>query len=263
MLRGRDNVLLGRVSALAEGAAAVALSRGGADKPYPYVDPNEDCAGFARGSGGVLMAVADAHKGCDASQIAVESLLEGFGEAWTGAAAPSAPWPEAAARAAADVHAEVLRRAACGGNPESRTTLAFALVRPGEDLVAWGSLGDSHVFLAGGEATEEVAEQRDPPGWFLGAAQREPAEIGARLHAGSAPAAGRRAIVLVTDGISEQHIGVEHPEQAVAEAVRTASAAQPELRALETARGLAELAQDAHRSHQAGDNVAAAVVWLD
>jgi serine/threonine protein phosphatase PrpC len=263
VLRGRDHVLLGRVSALSEGAAAVALSRGGFDKPYAYVDPNEDCAGFARGAGGVLLAVADAHKGCDASQIAIESLLEGFGAAWTGAAAPATPWPEAAARAVADVHAEVLRRTPCGPHPESRTTLAFALVRPGEDLVAWGSLGDSHVFLAGRDAAQEVAEERDPPAWFVGAALREPDEIGARLHAGSGPAAGRSAVVLVTDGISEQHIGVEHPEQAVAEAVRVAAAARPELRALEAARGLAERAQDAHRSHRAGDNVATAVAWLD
>jgi serine/threonine protein phosphatase PrpC len=262
VLRGCDHVLLGRVSALAEGEAAVALSRGGADKPYAYVDPNEDCTGFARGAGGVLLAVADAHKGCDASQIAVESLLDGFGAAWTGAARPATPWPEAAARAVGDVHAEVLRRTACSANPESRTTLAFALARPGEDMVAWGSLGDSHVFLAGRDAAEEVAAQRDPPGWFLGAAQREPGEMGARLHAGSAPVAGRCAIVLVTDGISEQHIGVDHPDRAVAEAVRTAAAARPELRALETARGLAELAQDAHVTHQAGDNVATAVVWL-
>lgn len=251
------------MAALAEGAAALALSRGGADKPYAYVDPNEDCAGFACGPGGVLLVVADAHRGCQASHVAVEALLERFGAKWTDTAPPAGPWAETAARAAAEVHAEVLRRALDGRNPESRTTLAFALARPADDLLAWGCIGDSHVFAAAGAEVEELVAERDPPSWFVGAAQRQPEEMGERLHAGSAVAAGRRALVLVTDGISERNIGVEHPEQAVSEAVQTAAAAKPELRALEAARRLAELAQEAHRSHGAGDNVAAAVLWLE
>lgn len=262
MLRGRDHVLLGRVSALAEGAAALALSRGGADKPYAYRDPNEDCAGFALGDGGVLVTVADAHKGCDASQIAVEWLLERFGPDWTAERRPDADWPELAARAAAEVHTEVRRRGAAGGNPESRTTLCFALVRPAEDLLAWACIGDSHAFVVDADAAEEVAVGPDPPSWFVGAAQREPGEMGARVRTGAEAIGARRALVLVTDGISEQHIGVEDPAAAVAEAVRGAADAKPGLRALEAARSVAERAQQAHRAQKAGDNVAAAVVWL-
>jgi serine/threonine protein phosphatase PrpC len=262
VLRGRDHAELGRVAVLAEGTAALALSRGGADKPYAYWDPNEDCAGFALGEGGVLVAVADAHKGCDASQIVVEGLLEHFGPDWTAARRADTGWPELAARAAAELHGEVLRRGAEGGNPDSRTTFSFALVRPGDDLLAWGCVGDSHAFVVDADAAEEVAVGPDPPSWFVGATQREPGAMGARLRAGAEAIGTRRALVLVTDGISEKHIGVEDPAAAVAEAARGAADAKPELRALETARGIVERAQQAHRAQKAGDNVAAAVVWL-
>lgn len=262
MLRGRDHVQLGRVAALAEGAAALALSRGGADKPYAYWEPNEDCAGFAVGEGGVLVAVADAHKGCDASHIAVEGLLERFGPAWTAALRPDADWAELAARAAAELHGEVVRRGATGGNPESRTTLSFALVRPRDDLLAWGCIGDSHAFVVDADTAEEVTVGADRPSWFVGATQREPAEIGAKLRKGAEAIGARRALVLVTDGISERNIGVKDPAAAVAEAVRDAADAKPDLRALEAARGVVERALQAHRAQRAGDNVAVAVVWL-
>ena len=47
MLRGRDHTRIGVTSAVAEGCAAIALSRGGAPKSYRYRDPNEDAALFA------------------------------------------------------------------------------------------------------------------------------------------------------------------------------------------------------------------------
>jgi len=264
VLRGCDHVRLGRVAAVAVGPAALALSRGGADKPYAYYQPNEDCTGFASGDGGTLIAVGDAHKGWEASHVAIDVLLQRHGAAWTAAAALGEPWPELAARAAAEVHAEVLRQGmARDGNPDSRTTLVFALVRPADDLVAWGSIGDSHVFVAGPDAAEEITGTPDPPRWFVGSAEREPGEIAERLRTGTRPRNEKRAVVLASDGLSELNIGVANPAAAVAEAVQRAAAAGPELRPLEAARGLVETAQEAHRANNAGDNMAAAVVWLD
>jgi serine/threonine protein phosphatase PrpC len=263
VLRGEDHTRLGRIGALAEGVAALALSRGGADKPYGYVDPNEDCAGFVLGPSGTLVVVGDAHKGCAASHVAVDALLEQFGEAWTGAAPPAPAWPELAAAAVGQAHTEVLRRGASAvGNPDSRTTFAFCLVRPDQDLVAWASVGDSHVFLATAESVHEVAAGRDAPSWFVGSAQREPKQLAERVRAGSASPAGERAIVLATDGLSEKNIGVEDPASAVADAVRRAAEVAPELRPLEAARGVVERSLGAHRRQRAGDNVAAAVIWL-
>ena len=84
LLRGRDHTRLGITAAVAEGRAAIALSRGGAPKSYRYRDPNEDVALFAEGEGGILLAVADGHGGCDAAETAVEKLLASFAPAWTG-----------------------------------------------------------------------------------------------------------------------------------------------------------------------------------
>ena len=68
--------------------------------------------------------------------------------------------------------------------------------------------------------------------------------------------------MLVTDGLSEQGIGVAVPEDAVAESLTAAESKPFDLRPLETARGLVERALAAHVRHRAGDNVAAAAVWL-
>ncbi len=84
VLRGREHTLLGGISAIAEGSAAVVLSRGGAKKAYYCTDPNEDVAGFAEGEGGVLLLVADGHYGHQAAEVAVERVLEVYAPEWTG-----------------------------------------------------------------------------------------------------------------------------------------------------------------------------------
>jgi serine/threonine protein phosphatase PrpC len=262
VLRGRDQVHVGQIATIAEGAAAIALSRGGAPKTYGYVDPNEDCAGFARGDGGALLVVGDAHNGCDASEIAVDTLLARFGEAWTGPAPPTTPWPELAARGAGAAHAAILERAARGGNPDSRSTLVFALLRPDEGRIGWASLGDSHVFRVGSSGTDEVGRGRDSPSWFVGSARRTPLEIGEHLRSGTLKAHDTRALVLASDGLSEQRIGVEDPAAAVAEAAECARGEAVDLRPLALARRLVEIAQSAQRRNRAGDNIAAAAFWL-
>jgi hypothetical protein len=259
LLRGGDHEGVGEIAAIAEGAVAVALSRGGCAKQYPHRHPNEDAAGFARGGSGVLLAVADAHAGREASELAVQALLARCGAAWTGAGAPA--WPEAAREALAGVHAEVVAASVRAGNETTRTTLAFALVRPEDDLLAWASLGDSHVFRAGAGGVEELAAGREDPSWFVGSAARAPEDLAARLRAGHGPLAAARAVVLVTDGLSEQGIGVDDPAAAVGEALAAAAAEAPDLRALCCARALLTRAFEAHRRHGGGDNLGAAV-WL-
>ena len=63
VLRGREHTGIGQIACVAEDELALAISRGGAAKRYAYKDPNEDAAGFATGTGGRLLAVADV--GCD------------------------------------------------------------------------------------------------------------------------------------------------------------------------------------------------------
>jgi hypothetical protein len=105
VLHGRDFVLFGGIGSLAEGDAALVLSRGAAKKRYSYTDPNEDCAAFAIGDGGVLLAVADGHHGCEAAEIAIDRILDDYAPHWTRSAEPLAErWPTQGVTALADVN---------------------------------------------------------------------------------------------------------------------------------------------------------------
>jgi serine/threonine protein phosphatase PrpC len=263
LLRGRDHTRIGITAAVAEGRAAIAISRGGAAKAYRYRDPNEDAALFAQGEGGVLLAVADGHGGCDAAEIAAERLLARFAPDWTGRVAPGLreAWANRAAAALGELNAAILERVAQGGVATSRSTLALALLRPGEDLFAFASLGDSHVFqvTAGEVRTLGTWLGRRP--CFLGLASETVESLAGKHASGVQPLSGTRAVVLVTDGLSERGIGLAKPEQAVAECAEAAARGKPDLQPLAVARGVVERALAEHLRNHSGDNVAAAVAW--
>ena len=166
VLCGREHTAFGAVAAIAEGRCAIAISCGGARKTYRHKDPNEDAAAFVAGEGGVLVAVADGHGGCDASEVAVERLAERHAPGWTerDARGIDALWPAAARAAFADVNEAILRFAARGGAESSRTTLTFALIRPGDGLLALASMGDSHAFRVDRSRRRRPrARRRNPP----------------------------------------------------------------------------------------------------
>jgi serine/threonine protein phosphatase PrpC len=248
---------VGQIACLSEGSLALSISRGGAPKRYAYRDPNEDAAGFAHGPGGLLLAVADGHGGHEASELAVQEGIA-FGAEWLAVPAPEEPWDHAAARLVAHVHDVIRSRGVSGGNPESRTTLSIALVRPAEAWWGWVSVGDSHVFRI---AADEVAECGPQEGklLFMGAPMREADELG--LRCGHEHLPGVRGLALSSDGLSERGIGVADPPDAVARAVAEGERHTPARRPIESARALAEIAQESHRSHDAGDNIACAF-WL-
>jgi hypothetical protein len=264
VLRGQEQTLLGGLSAIAEGDAAIVVSRGGAQKPYPSVDPNEDVAAFARGEGGTLLAVADGHHGREAAEWAVERILEGCAPRWTARDADGLDrdWEEVAADALVDANAAILQHAARGGRAEARTTLALALLRPREDLLAWASVADSSVF----RVTASEARALTPLGYLATVFLGDPADTEASLRPcfakGRESLAGTRAVVLATDGFAERGIGVDAPEATLLAAAERAGRADSAQRALELARGLVEDALSAHRRHRAGDNVATACAWL-
>lgn len=257
VLRGREYTDIGRVACVAEGSLALAISRGGAVKRYPYSDPNEDAVGFAHGTGGVMLAVADGHGGHEAAELAVNEVLA-LAADWIGAALPRESWEDAAARFVAHTHDAIRTRGVSGGRPEARTTLGFALARPAEDWWAWASAGDSHIF---GMAADAASEFGPNPGkmLFLGSPMREADELGLRV--GREPLTGVRGLALSSDGLSERGIGVVDPPHAVGDAFATGAGHPPEVRPLETARALVEIALASHRSHDAGDNIACAI-WL-
>lgn len=257
MLRGREHLGLGRVACIAEGQSAIAIAQGGAAKAYGYKHPNEDCAGFARGSAGTLLAVADGHAGCDASEFAIHKLLEQPASSWTTLGIEGPDWGRLVRETFAQLHTEIVARSVRSGS-EARTTLALALASPETGQLAWASSGDSHVFRVDDRA-EELGAARPDARDFLGSPALATADLD--LRCGTTPLAGLRAVVLATDGLSEPDIGVADPAAAAAAATERALDVEPQLRPLTAARGLAEIALEAQRGNRAGDNIATAVFW--
>ncbi|UCE87313.1 MAG: protein phosphatase 2C domain-containing protein [Deltaproteobacteria bacterium] len=266
LLCGREHARLGAIDLVAEGPAAIAISLGGAPKVYRHTDPNEDAALFAVGDGGILAVVADGHSGCEASETAIRCLLERFAPEWTGAE-PLDPgrWPARVLDVLSDLEAAVIARTADTPRRGSRTTLALAVVRPGQARAFVASIGDSHVFRVGAAGVDDLVlkGQRCDPRFFLGRECSTREELGGAAIAEVADLARVQALVLATDGLSERRVGVEDPEEAVRRAVESARAGDAELRPVEAARNTAQAALDAQRSNRSGDNVAVAVVWTE
>ncbi|MEZ4216264.1 MAG: protein phosphatase 2C domain-containing protein [Myxococcota bacterium] len=270
-LLGARCVEVGSVEGVAQGACAIALSRGGAAKVYDHTEPNEDAAAFAEGAGGVLLAVADGHDGAHGAEAAIAAVVDAIAPAACAATPPVAggadagrAWNDWLYAALQTASARAIADAAARRLPPAPTTLAIALVRPGDDLVAWAGVGDSHVLACAAERVEER-------GWAALGAHASPHFLGlpeetwhrANTALGCAPLGGLRALALATDGLSEVGIGVDHPEEAVAEALAVARgvAVPPACRAQRFARALAEAALAAHRRRRSGDNVAVAA-WV-
>ena len=260
LLRGREHGWLDAVDAVAEANAAIALSRGGAPKRYPHSEPNEDAAGFALGAEGAFVAVADGHRGFEGSEVTLECLLAG----------PAAQWTEAPATLDADGfrrHAlaalfdasRAVQRESSGR--AARTTVCFGVVLRERQSLLYAAVGDSHLFLAGAGGVREIAPAGERVG-FLGVPVESAEALAPIARIGEQPLAGVRAVVLVTDGLSEVGVGVADPAAAVGDAVRRAALSLAGSPALELARGLAERALAAQRRQRSGDNVAVATLWL-
>lgn len=260
LLLGRDHRELGAVAERADAEIAVALSRGGAAKPYAHAEPNEDVALAARGERGFLVAVADGHWGHRAAEDAISQLRNTALADWLDGAERSGDrWYQdclhalvAANDAIVDGHT---------AESKSRTTLALALVRPAERLLLAASVGDSHLFVADpeGGATALLPGRKFV---FLGHERWSPSQLerGARIEI--RPLDAVAAVLAVTDGLSEEGIGVEDPLAAVRLALARARRADAPERARATARSIVDTALAAHRENDAGDNVCAAVAWI-
>ncbi|HTY16363.1 MAG TPA: protein phosphatase 2C domain-containing protein [Myxococcota bacterium] len=260
LLRGRDHTVMGAVAGADDGPVALALSRGGAPKPYPHTEPNEDAALCARGENGLLVAVADGHWGHRAAELALGHLLAEVANEWTeGKARGAASWRQAALAALAGANGAVL--SARTPEQRSRTTLALALARPLENLLVCGSMGDSHLFRVGDDGVLELAVMRGSRAVFLGE-RLSPAALAREARVEVQSLEPCVALVAATDGLSEESIGVADPAAAVREAVALARGRETGTRAAAAAHALVEAALAAHRKNQAGDNIAAAVAWL-
>jgi serine/threonine protein phosphatase PrpC len=263
-LRGGDHERIGEIATVAEGAAAVALSRGGASKTYSHRHPNEDAAGLALGCGGSLAVVADGHAGREAAELAVDHVLDVLAPRWLGAEARGleARFSDEASDATRELNAVILRAGLGDPRTPSRTTLSVALARTGEDWLGYWSIGDSHIFEVDGEGTREacVADKRVV---YLGDATISPAKLIGTIRCVTRAQGDTRCLVLATDGLSETGIGVTDPAATIAAVLAETRLHPRDLRPLEIARSVAARALEAQRLQRAGDNVATAVLWLD
>ena len=263
VLWGSESKIIGGVSMISEGSAAISLSQGGFKKRYSHTDPNEDAAAFALGEAGVLLAVADGHNGCDAAESAIGELMLRADTLLTrdGSAADEW-WKKNALKTIGAIQTMLVSRVAQGVRGHSRTTLALALVLPGEDLLAYASVGDSHVFRACANEVVDLGTHSEGLRCFLGNPADDFGALVNKSVVGVESLANTRAVILATDGISEPGIGVDVPEFTVSECAAGADRFAPELRPLELARCVSEAALAAHQRHRAGDNIAAAVTCL-
>lgn len=259
-LRGPEHVIYGGIAVIAEGGLGIALSRGGAPKPYAHREPNEDCVGFLWSEWGAVLALADGHQGSGAASLAVERALA-HAPRWL-ERAPIALLERFRADAemlVRNVHQEIVKEHASSG---SRTTLAVALARPREGWLGLASVGDSLLFTSGAAGTHRARGDEQSQAAFLGTARMEPADLSAATFVDVRSLRGERAVVLASDGFSQPGIGVTDPEAAISEAARDAERAEPARASLELARGVVQRAVDVQRASRSGDNVSAAVFWL-
>jgi serine/threonine protein phosphatase PrpC len=263
ILRGSESPIIGGVSMISEGSAAISLSRGGFKKRYSHTDPNEDAAAFALGEAGVLLAVADGHNGCDAAESAIDELMLRAGALLTrNGNTADEWWRKHALETISAIQTALVSRVAQGVRGHSRTTLALALVLPGEDLLAFASVGDSHIFRMCPNEVVDLGTHSEGLRCFLGNPANDLDAFAKNSVVGVESLANTRAVILATDGISESGIGVDVPEFTVSECAASADRFGPELRPLELARNVAEAALAAHQRHRAGDNIATAVTCL-
>jgi len=263
ILRGSESQIIGGVSAVSEGSAAISLSQGGFKKRYSHTDPNEDAAAFALGEAGVLLAVADGHNGCDAAEATLDELMRRADALLTrDASAADGWWQEAALETIYEIQTSLVSRVEQGVRGHSRTTLALALVLPDEDRLAFASVGDSHIFRVCPNEVVDLGSHAEGLRCFLGNPADDRASLARCSVVGIEPIANTRAVVLATDGISEPGIGVDVPEFTVSDCVAGIDRFTPELRPLELARNVTDATLAAHQRHRAGDNIATAVTCL-
>jgi serine/threonine protein phosphatase PrpC len=261
-LWGSESQIIGGVSVIAEASAAISLSQGGSKKLYPHTDPNEDAAAFAFGEAGVLLAVADGHNGCDAAKSAIDELMLRAGALLTRNGSTDDEWKNDALETIGAIQTALVSRVEQGVRGHSRTTLALALVLPSEGLLAFASVGDSHIFRVCPNEVVDLGAHSEGLRCFLGNPANDLGTLANKSVVGVESLANTRAVVLATDGISEPGIGVDVPEFTVSECAAGADRFAPELRPLELARNVAEAALAAHQRHRAGDNIATAVTCL-
>lgn len=242
-MRGRDHPAHGAVAVESVSQwLAVATSAGARPKRHPPLDPNEDCAAVVDGDRALLLVIGDAHRGCEAAELAIAYVVGVLGPD----PRPGDLTEDEIVTLMWDAGMEVQRGVGIPTHrhPNSRTTLAFALVS--SDVVQWASFGDSAVLIAN---LAGVMRLDVPRSIYLGYSFSR-SEIGALVTTGIRVRSGEDKVILATDGLVDCGLSTGRTLESFISLELNGS-----LRASETAQRLV----DATLRHDATDAVTVAV----
>jgi serine/threonine protein phosphatase PrpC len=157
----------------------------------PPLDPNEDVCAIVETSTGAILALADAHNGREAAEIAVEHVtarLDAKGLETSGQIEASLIYEAGMAVQRAVGHPRARR-------PNSRTTLALA--RIWGDRAEWVSFGDSSVLVASARGSRRLDAPRSAylGYWF------SLTEVEALATSGVERLAAGESLLLTSDGL--------------------------------------------------------------
>jgi len=262
MIVGQEAPELNEIRVINGRQTAAAISRGGAVKRYGNSTSNEDGVLLAEGPCRSLLAVADAHGGPQASEMALNWLADYRVTTWVAKGTSIDKWLVEAMDLFICVNDYIYRESQRASG--SRTTLAVALIDPVQELVYAASAGDSHVFLLDPKGASALAVGPGAGAFFLGMGPQSRADIGEACGASAVSIDTAEAIVLASDGLSTKGIGFTDPLGVVR---KTVSAIPPSDSTTKWAKALAvELVTRTCRTqvdNQSGDDISVAVVRIN
>lgn len=255
VLKGRDVVSIGKVVDAGSSQVGVALSRGGAEKNYAFLDANEDAVLALSHQGGLMLAVADAHSGSTAGEIALDWLMDHCTELFFPMSLND--WAARTKRCFSAIDLAI-----CGQNEssgfQSQTTLVVAMILPDKRQMYYAGLGDSHLMAFRDEDPQWLLGQAGNQEQFLGNSLQKERVVQAQLRTGVTKLAPQTAVTLATDGLSTPGIGFNAPLVAVGEVVSKARSQD----ARKLARQIATAVCQTQAHNASGDNIGIAVALI-
>lgn len=260
-LLGRDAPDLQQVHVMQGARAAAAISRGGAPKSYGTATSNEDAVLFAEGPCGLLLAIADAHAGPQASEWVLHWLTI-TSRQWMTHGASTETWLMEAMDLFFAANGYLVQQN-IEHSTHSRTTLAIVFLDVIHGVVLAASAGDSHVYVVGTSQASAVAKGAGAGEFFLGQAPASRLEVAEACAADVIRVSGERAVVLATDGLSTNGIGFPNTPAVVHEIItNTHLADHPQKWSAAVAGALATRGCEVQAVNNSGDDIAVAVAGL-
>jgi len=257
-LRGRRYGEFGSIGRIACTRSAAAICQGGAAKQYAHTEANEDSVLLAEGNFGVLLAVADAHGGATASEVAIDWLSKHCAERWTCSDMDKNNWTSEALDCFSSINKVVLGERAEYGHA-SQTTLVLCLANLTRGFGLFASAGDSLAFLLGPRGVQSAFDVTPSGDFFLGSIELTLDSLCSNCVVSTRHLEDIDAIILASDGISKKGIGFEEPSRAILDAMRSMpSDLAPQVVAMELADRIVEAARRVQKQNRSGDNISVA-----